>query len=291
MKLLPYLIAFLMMTPFARSDMGEETANYHATAPAFNTDVNVPSTTTIRFIFGDIFLASSALTPGAMSIERCSPASGIYLATTIPAGSNSRQTPYSFAVVGPGCYKFINGQDPTGTNSIAHYSYIDVNQENFEGQNHANSTWESQVHANATWESQTHANATWCPKVNGICQGNYTGNFTGNFSGNFSSGNFSTDNVSIMGNVTIVSQWDPYIPLIIYFGLFMLFAWLNAFFPAFVAFLVFGNAILNMNNAALWPNTASYMFLGIGLMVHVIIAKMPMWYKGYASGKGEEEGR
>lgn len=201
----------------------------------------------------------------------------------------------------------------------------DIQNNTLESQAHANSTWESQTHANSTWCPLTGAGCfVPFPDANGNFTGNFTGDFsgdfnstnaTGNFSGNYTitnatgnlTGNFSggsfNGNITAssisqsFGNVTQIFNVsnetmtdvslavDGYLPLLVYGGGVVLFMWLNAMFPAIAMFLAFGDSFLP---TPVLGREGRFMLVGIALILHLILAKMAGWYKGFAGGYGEE---
>ena len=158
-------------TGYAEADMGNIQKFYNQTAPAFGTQITIPSNVELRFVYGTWTIGASAVQPAEMNIFKCpvvNQAARIQ-AITRPSAQGTAVFSYSFTMAGGDCYQFNNTANPASVNSISSYHYIDVMNESFEGQAHANSTWESQTHANATWcpyscvaTAENHANATFC---------------------------------------------------------------------------------------------------------------------------------
>lgn len=156
----------------AKADMGNVQPNYNKTPPAFGAagDTTVSSSVEVRYIYGSILLASNAITAANITISICGGAT-LENFQSAPIASLSLTWAYAFSVTGGTCYRFNNNADPTGTNKISAYNYLDIINETFEGRTHANATWCNAVnsscvnstYANATFEGQAHANATWCP--------------------------------------------------------------------------------------------------------------------------------
>ena len=158
------LLAIILLAPFASADMGEATETINTTPPAFGAMTTIPSGVALRHVFGSLTAVSSAISTASIHIRLCD--TTVIARISTPAGGDSPETPFAFALKGGSCYQFANIQDPSASNFIGRYSFVDVEREEFEGRAHANDTWESQVHANATWEGQVHANATWESQAN-----------------------------------------------------------------------------------------------------------------------------
>lgn len=271
MNLKIYTLSIIVLSLLAGSslaDMGDVTASYNAAPPAFGADTTVPATVATRFVFGSVTLSPSAISAANISITICGDGPLQYF--NIPQVSGSTITwAFSFVVRGNDCYRFNNNLNPSGTNHISVYSYVDVLNETFESQNHVNSTFESQSHANATWESQIHANATWCLRTNATCGGNFTGNFT------------------VLGaNGMIETSLDPYIPFILFFGLLLAFLHYRLWFNAVVVLMVFGNSILP---TPVWSLNASFLLLAISIMLEALVRQTVEWWKVGRGAKSVQE--
>lgn len=95
---------------------------------------------------------------------------------------------------------------------------------------------------------------------------NLTGNFTGNFTGNVAF-------TELDG--MIQTAFDPYIEVILFGILLILFLLKDAWFPAFMALLSLGETILPTD---VWRFEASVMLISIGLILHALI----IWRFGWS---------
>lgn len=160
----------------ARADMGGPQPHYNAAPPAFGAggDTTVPANVELRYVYGSVSLTSTAVTAANITISICGGAA-LENFQSAPIASLGLTWGYAFTVTGGTCYRFNDNADPSGNNRISAYNYVDVLNESFESQAHANATWESQPHANATA-------ATECPLTD--CANNTYLNSTATGGGN-----------------------------------------------------------------------------------------------------------
>lgn len=291
MKILLGIFLILALSGNALAAFGEVSSTVDTTRPSFGADQNVPSDVAVRYVFGAWIVTPTTIAPAEITANACSSTSIVYTQSTANAGTDTRAVPFSFVVEGGDCYEFTRA----GTTGSLHvYGYVDVLYEDFEGQAHANATWESQTHANATWESQTHANATWCPLPCAPGTGDSVSNewFNGTFVHNPTFGNVTaltlsvgwtnTSELDVLGNVTLITAADDYIPFLIYGGGLLLFLWIDAILPAVACMLVFGESMLPVS---IWGNEASFLIIGTFLAIHGVLLRWPVTFMEWARGK------
>lgn len=80
--------------------------------------------------------------------------------------------------------------------------------------------------------------------------------------------NFSE--VDVMGTVNLSTEFDPWIPLVIWGGLFIVFLYFVAWLPAVVCMMNLGS---NLFTPALWNTQASVMFFVIALAIYVMATR------------------
>lgn len=170
------------------------------------------------------------------------------------------------------------------------------------GNRYANGTFEGQAHANATWcdklsvecltraeadtiyEGQVHANATWCPVP--TCDPPTTGGFVSNLwfnetwrwnpiLGNVSAlsltvGWTNTTELDVLGNVTLVTDADPYLPILIWGGIAVFFFYYVAWLPAIASLAAMGNALLPSPPFSL---ATSALLVAVCIGIHVAVMR------------------
>jgi len=164
----------------------------------------------------------------------------------------------------------------------------------YEGQLHANDTWcplptcgidtslfEGRAHANATrdeinataaatFEGQAHANATWCPIASCSGGGDAVGNlwFNQTFLANATFENVTAGNVTLQSAAQIETSADPYVPVIFWGGLFLLFIYYRAWMPVITSLMALLNALLP---EPIWNLAAGVMLVSISVIIHAIV--------------------
>lgn len=124
-----------------RADMGNPEPHYNAAPPAFGAggDTTVPANVEMRSVFGSLTLSPTAISAANVTISICG---GVVLENfnDPPISGNTVTWNYAFTVTGGDCYRFNNNIDPSGSNKISSYNYVDVANESFESQAHFNAT-------------------------------------------------------------------------------------------------------------------------------------------------------